>query len=122
MFVKIREFINKLRNKEDLPEPTGFIYRCDMHTTWGNAINLDAKEVEPGMYKWTAHGHLRRLPKNGDIFETKTSSGRIVQMLVCSVRYCSDPRDMWFCDLSFYKEIEEFSEPSKPPAPHMFRV
>jgi len=110
MFNKIFSWFKK---EPKLPKFTGYIYNSEFHKDWGNAINFDSKEEKPGEYSLSAHGHLTRKPENGDIIESKTQKGKIAQWLVFNIRYVSDPRDMWFCDLALHKYIEEFSERSR---------
>ena len=42
------------------------------------------------------YGHLPRLPELGDIVEVTMESGRVMEYRFIEVRYCADPRDMFF--------------------------
>jgi len=43
-----------------VPKPTGYIYRADRHTGWGNTINFRSKEEKPGQYSLNDNPNLLR--------------------------------------------------------------
>lgn len=64
---------------------------------WGRAIYH--KAINDGMIL-DAHGFMRGI-EAGDYVIIGLSSGRTTRYKVDSIRYCSDPSDMWFGTLSF---------------------
>lgn len=64
---------------------------------WGNAISF---EVKPDG-SLSTYGHLADKPQRGDLLQLEMKSGKMALYEFTKVKYCYDPRDMFFADAEF---------------------
>jgi hypothetical protein len=73
------------------------IYKLEELRGWGNSIHLDRADDNG---KITAHGWISRPYVNkGDFLTYKHFDGSEVKLKFTKVKYCNDPRDMFFAEL-----------------------
>ena len=64
------------------------------HSEWGNSIYFT------DWYKRRVAGHLKPVPKEGDILRSKMESGKIARFKFENVDVMSNPRDQFFATVS----------------------
>lgn len=82
---------NKLKKKY----PKANIYKIWEHTYWGDAIHLDTWEKNPTVHGWISNPYISL----GDILVTRMLSEKFCWFRIKELRYCTDPRDMFFATL-----------------------
>lgn len=64
---------------------------------WGNAIHFEAKTDKT----LSVYGHQSDRPRRGDLLQVDMQSGKMALYEFTKVKYCYDPRDMFFADAKF---------------------
>jgi hypothetical protein len=95
------------------------IWKIWEHTYWGDAIHIDKWEKNPKIYGWVSNPSVSL----GDIFVSKMNSGKLCWFRTIELKYCADPRDMFFATIEAigngYVTEEEVETKVKELAPNM---
>ena len=63
---------------------------------WGHNYDVMHRSDDGSRYKFV--GWLTPQPSNGDTLLIPMDSGKVCKFRVENIRYCGDPKDMFFCD------------------------
>lgn len=80
-------------------------YKKWEHHTWGNSIEIGRINKNKGTF--SIHGWLESRPHDGDKLIYETESGKYAVGYIVNVRYCDDPRDMFFADVIPFEYLNE---------------
>lgn len=98
--MRIKKFFSEFRKKRFIkkmsrlnPNPTE--YKIWEHQKWGNSIQV--RRIDKNTFSIV--GWLPNKPHNGDKLIYKTKGGHDAFGYIVDVKYCGDPRDMFFANV-----------------------
>jgi hypothetical protein len=104
MYTKIKQWIHEYQKSTAIKKSLATndkprLYKAWELTDWGNALYMDSH--------FKCQGHLMIHPSIGDLLVAKMDNGTFYQYTFSFVKYCRDPRDMFFAQICPMTPITE---------------